>query len=304
MDRILLIGNGLNLVSDRGASWNALLNHLAGTAQTQHEEDVRKEKPFTLWFEQLNSTPSDKSLNTPSDKSLKEIVADTLMNGLSPNKHHIDIMALDFKHVLTTNYDYCLEKATGTEWKLNKPAPESYHSLFRRHSSGERHLWHIHGELGSSSSIMLGHEQYSRYIHKIRNFLTTGVATSVKERKGRPYLSRFASKKIEIKGEIENWVDLFLEHEVHIVGFSFDYTENHLWNLLMEKQRLKSKGNSVGKIVFHRCSDTKQSIADEAKLSILSALGVKVIDHSSNTYSNAYDKCIKTLRLEMGNHPV
>jgi len=35
--------------------------------------------------------------------------------------------------------------------------------------------------------IMLGHEQYSGYIQKIRNFLTSGVETKVKERRGRPY---------------------------------------------------------------------------------------------------------------------
>ena len=292
MERILFIGNGLNLISDGGSSWNELLNNLAGIAVTEHEEKVRKEKPFTLWFEQINSVSND--------SNLKKVVADSLMNKLSPNKHHIDIMALDFKNILTTNYDYCLEEATRAEWKLNKSAPETYHSLFRRRSLDERHIWHIHGELGSSSSIMLGHEQYSRYIHKIRNFLTTGVATTVKERKRRSYLSKFASKEIEMKGDIENWVDLFLEHEVHMVGFSFDYTENHLWNLLMEKQRLRNKGAlvgpTVGQVVFHRCSDREKTVSDEAKLSILSALGARVEDHTSNTYSEAYDKCIEALR--------
>jgi hypothetical protein len=64
----------------------------------------------------------------------------------------------------------------------------------------------------------------------------------------------------------------------------------------MEKQRLKKNDKSIGLAVFHRCSDKKQTTTDEAKLSILSALGVRVIDHTSKSYSEAYDKCIGSLR--------
>ncbi len=289
MERILFVGNGFNQVSDGGASWNALLNKLAGTTKTEHEEEVRKAKPFTLWFEEIK--------NTSRRRDLKKFVADSLAKGLSPNEHHSAVMSLDFQHVFTTNYDYNLELATGKKWKLNLSAPEKYFSLFRRHSFDDQHIWHIHGELNNVNSIMLGHEQYSGYIHKIRNFLTTGVPTEVKDRIGRPYLSKFAKKRALMRGDVETWVDLFLEQEVHIVGFGFDYTENHLWNLITEKQRLRKQNRkSIGQAVFHRCSENKQSPADEARLSILEALGVKVIDHTKTSYTEAYDKCIESLR--------
>ena len=288
MGRILFVGNGFNQVSDGGASWNALLNKLAGVTKTQHEEDVRKAKPFTLWFEEI--------ANKSRKKYLKMFVADSLKKTLSPNEHHSEVMALDFRHIFTTNYDYNLELATGKEWKLNLPAPEKYFSLFRRHTLDDKHLWHIHGELDNVKSIMLGHEQYSGYIHKIRNYLTTGVPTEVKDRNGKPYLSKFARKKEVMKGDVETWIDLFLEYEVHIIGFGFDYTENHLWNLITEKKRLrKERRNSIGQAVFHRCSKEKQNIADEARLSILEALGVKVVDHTATSYSEAYSNCIKSL---------
>ncbi|SHN92066.1 hypothetical protein BHECKSOX_116 [Bathymodiolus heckerae thiotrophic gill symbiont] len=290
MARILFIGNGLNLVSDGGASWNSLLNRLAGDAKTQHEEMVRKAKPFTLWFEEIKNSSKKRNLN--------ELVSESLVKELSSNKHHVDVMELGFQHILTTNYDYSLEEATGAEWKLNKPAQETTYSLFRRYSLGDRHIWHIHGDIGAKNSIMLGHEQYSKYIQKIRNFLTIGVSTKVKERNGRAYLSKYSGKKVKTKGDVETWVDLFLEHDVHIVGFSFDYTENHLWNLLMEKQKLRKKGVLVGQTIFHRCSDTKQSVDDEAKLSILSAFGVEIVDHTYSSFSEAYDKCIQSLSLE------
>ena len=286
--KILLVGNGFNLVSDGGASWNALLNKLAGTPKTIHEEEVRAAKPFTLWFEAVASGTSR--------RDLKQSIAEFLEKRLSPNKHHKDLMALGFEHILTTNYDYNLEVAAGGGWMPNFPARENFYSLFRRRTAGNRHIWHIHGELDNVESIMLGHEQYSGYIHKIRSFLTSGIETNAKSRGGKPYISKFSQKNRSSVVDVECWVDLFLEHEVHIIGFGLDYTENHLWNLITEKQRLKKKGLSIAKAVFHRCSDKGQSTTDEARLSILSSLGVKVIDHVGKSYTDAYDDCIKSLR--------
>ncbi len=286
--KILLVGNGFNRVSKDDASWDDLLNSLAGTPESQHERNVRKAKPFTLWFEEVASGSRH--------RDLKRDVAEKLKTGVVPNKHHVDLMALDFQHILTTNYDYCLESADGASWTTNFTAQESFYSLFRRRSSGNRHVWHIHGELDNVSSIMLGHEQYSGYVHKIRNLLTSGVETKAKDRNGKPYLSKFSRKNRHSLVDVENWVDLFLEHEVHIVAFGFDYTENHLWNLITEKQRLKRKGYPIKSAVFHRCSVNKMSIADEARMSILSALDVRVIDHIGTSYAEAYDVCLSSFR--------
>ena len=224
MKKVLLIGNGINQVSDGGASWTTLLNKLAGEPKTEHEEAVRKAKPFTLWFEELSSRSRK--------KNLKESVATALSKGLRPNSIHAEIMTLEYENIITTNYDYNLENARGDVWRQNMAAPENYYSLFRRHSFKSNHIWHIHGELNNVRSIMLGHEQYSGYIHKIRNFLTSGVPTESKARDKTPYLSKFSGKDTKKKGDIENWVDIFLENEVHVVGFGLDYTENHLWNLI------------------------------------------------------------------------
>lgn len=288
MDKVLLVGNGINLVSDNGARWATLLNGLAGKPTTKHEEKVRKEKPFTLWFEEISSRSRK--------KDLKESMATALDKGLRPNSIHKEIVRLGFKNILTTNYDYNLEASTENKWKANMTAPETYYSLFRRRSFGSQHIWHIHGELNNVGSIMLGHEQYSGYIHKIRNFLTSGVATESKKRKGRPYLSKYSGKESPGKGDVENWVDIFLENEIHVVGFGFDYTENHLWNLITEKRRLRKKNKkAIGKVIFHRCSNQTQSISDEARLSILRALDVSVVDHIMDSYSEAYNSCIDGL---------
>lgn len=80
-----------------------------------------------------------------------------------------------------------------------------------------------------------------------------------------------------------------------MIGFSLDYTENHIWHLITEKKKLKSKMRNIGKIVYHRCSDGPQSTAEEAKLSILEALGVVIVEHVEASYEKAFDKCIQSL---------
>ena len=138
MRNALFIGNGINLVSDEGASWTALLNELAGDPKTLHEEAVRKEKPFTLWFEELS--------RTSNTKKLKKRVAEVLEDGLTTNSIHTEIMNLNVENVLTTNYDYNLENASRDSWSLNMAAPESFYSLFRRRSQGIKNIWHVHGD--------------------------------------------------------------------------------------------------------------------------------------------------------------
>lgn len=70
MERALLIGNGLNQLTNKNFSWDDLMNDLAGLPFTDHEIEIRKEKPFTLWchFQQsmLHSNNSCyKILDTP-----------------------------------------------------------------------------------------------------------------------------------------------------------------------------------------------------------------------------------------------
>ena len=152
-----------------------MLNKLAGEPKTKHEEEVRKEKPFTLWFEELSSRTRR--------RNLKKSVAVALKRGLNPNSIHTEIMAVNIENILTTNYDYNLENSTQHVWKSNMAARETYYSLFRRWSFGSKHIWHIHGELNNVDSIMLGHAQYAGYLNKIRNFLGNGIATESKARK-------------------------------------------------------------------------------------------------------------------------
>lgn len=283
----LFIGNGLNRLSDHDASWDALLNKLAGNPKTLHELEVRNAKPFTLWFEEMSSKNGV--------KKLKSTISNYLVSSIKPNDYHRKIMSLECDNIITTNYDYNLENSISGTWVSNNSARETYYSLFRRRSCEKCNIWHIHGELNSVNSIMLGHEQYSGYMHKVLSFIKNGVDTQIKGRSGSRYLSRYSPKKAAYKGDTDSWVDVFLENEVHMIGFSLDYTENHIWHLITEKKKLKAKKSNIGDIIYHRCSKAPQSTAEEAMLSILEALDVRVIEHVEASYEKAFDKCIRSL---------
>lgn len=138
-NKTLLIGNGLNRLSDDGSSWNNLLNKLAGKPKTNHEVEIRNAKPFTLWFEEISSKNDV--------KLLKKNISDHLIKSIKPNNYHDKIMLLGYKNIITTNYDYNLENSSMDKWISNNSARETYYSLFRKRSSRDKNIWHIHGEL-------------------------------------------------------------------------------------------------------------------------------------------------------------
>ena len=79
--------------------------------------DGHNEKPFTLHFEELlnsfrrrarESHPGVKRRNI--DLQFKSIIADK-MRRLEPDEVHGQLMRLPVANVLTTNYDFCLERA-------------------------------------------------------------------------------------------------------------------------------------------------------------------------------------------------
>lgn len=284
MNTVIFVGNGPNLIDDKGKQWSMILDELAGDTTDKHERDLRDAKPFTLWFEEILSRQS-------SSNSLFEKVGD-LVSKMTPNDIHYKIMSIPCQNIITTNYDHNLESVINGEWQTTSTARESKYSLFRRRSNDSKHIWHIHGEVSLTGTIMLGHDQYSGYMQKIRNFLTQGVSTQLKERKGKPYYSKFSKDKNRNKDYVESWVDLFLESEVHMIGFGLDYTENHLWNLIRKKRDLIKSGKQCGKLTFHRCTIKKRDIREEAKTSLLESFGVLVREHKTTSYHASYSRAL------------
>lgn len=166
----LLVGNGINRISDDVSSWTEVLNSLVSGGESPCKLQHLKHKPFALVYEEilLTGPSSDKVYD---ERKMKEKIAEVVgcleFNGLRSR-----VMSSGVRHVLTTNYDYFFEKATGSLGERRNLVCETKYSAIRRRLVGNTYVWHIHGEAESPTSITLGYDQYSGYLQKLRTYAT------------------------------------------------------------------------------------------------------------------------------------
>jgi hypothetical protein len=184
---------------------------------------------------------------------------------IEDNEIHQGLMNIGWKNILTTNYDRCLESACSTSFRSDNVASESTYSLFRRRSSDEQSVWHIHGDLEGPRTMMLGLHQYAGYLQKLRHYLTTRSA-------GSPFM--LGKLDWDMGEHAYSWADLFMRDHVHIVGFGMDYAEIALWWLISYKQRIKhsNKRLSVGKTTFYQFGKYR----NDRRLQMMESLGVVI----------------------------
>lgn len=282
------MGNGINRITNKEASWEHVLKALVPKSRSHVELEYLKHKPFALVYEEivLTGPSSDKQAD---EQEMKERIAE-LVSGLQVNDFHRRVMASGVKHVMTTNYDYGFERASGQRNVRQNLMRETKYSAFRRRAVGSGFVWHIHGEAEAPNSITLGYDQYSGYLQKLRAHATAD-RDSVS---GSPF-KRGDSTFDNVDGTIYSWLDVFLRDDIHIVGLGLDYTEIDLWWALTYKARMKARGWSVGKTVLHDWHLDPPDDQSMAKRSLLRALSVEVLPRDcSSGYEPAYDDFIRT----------
>ncbi|MFH6770267.1 SIR2 family protein [Gaetbulibacter aquiaggeris] len=252
----LLVGNGINLLDhSQAVSWGALLNDIKD--QYDIEVDIDNEfKPFPIGFEEMLHQKDGSSSLESKLKNLKQTIRRIIDNQLFGkngfNEYHTKICNLNYDDILTTNYDYALELSIADDFKLKKSKTyaqnkqERKFSLKRNYGDFEKtksNIWHIHGELESSrnispnskqypeESIMIGYEHYSEYLEQIQE--------NINGKKGKRIAdNQSVISRIKNKTTGTFWTDAFFTHNLDIIGFGFDFSENHLWWLLNRRAML------------------------------------------------------------------
>lgn len=255
--KAMLIGNGLNrLDSSQSLSWGNLLQEL----KDKYNIDVDLDnifKPFPLAFDEMQHIKSGSNSLSSKLKNLKKSIRKEIENQLADkrgfNDYHQRIASLDYDDILTTNYDYSLEKSIEPNFinwkrKFAQNRQERKFSLKRCYKlKSKTKFWHIHGELFDSrnhssisksypeESIMIGYEHYSDYLEKIQQNVK-GESGSQKT-ENQSLTVRIRDKKPSIF-----WTDILFTHDLDIIGQAVDFSENHLWwlfnyraNLINEK---------------------------------------------------------------------
>lgn len=254
-EKALFLGNGIHRTeNNRVVSWGELLQRISSTYEIN--TDLNNElKPFPLAFEEMLYAKEGRNEIQSKLKNLKTKISDILIRDaaeLIDNEIHKGFMQCGIKEIITTNYDYNLEASIENSFLLKKKEYsinnlESKHSLYRGYKIDQVTVRHIHGELKHNrkveptdknypeESIMIGFEHYSEYFSKIQNI--------IKGESGKQKESEKKSILIRLRDDDTNkiWTDLFFTHHLVFAGFSFDFSENHLWWLLIQREELKRK---------------------------------------------------------------
>lgn len=291
-EKAVLLGNGFNLISS-DISWGNILKNLKDSFRLEKIE-INDSKSYPLIFEEIlfSLKGDDFELNL---KLLKENIA-TSCAVLKPNEFHERLIQSKVNEIITTNYDYSLERCTlpyfnGLKATNNRP-PWKY-SLSRYHNINNKRIWHIHGELNNGylgkgtdrypeQSIMIGNEHYADYFRKIHE--------SLKDHQKKDLVERLINME-------DNWTKLFFTHDIHIIGLNLSFSENHIWWLLNFRARLIKSGYSIqNKIHYHYAEFNKK--ASKNTLDILQALNVKCIpiEAPKDDYKKVYNEALDILR--------
>ncbi len=202
-----------------------------------------------------------------------------------------------FDTILTTNYTYDIECELDDKFlnivdKTKKYARSSASRLdqkylIKTHNVIEKcfkdartmHIWHIHGELRNSNSIILSHDAYGSLTGKITQYIDESH-------------SNYVSNNIKF----DSWIDYFVFADIYIIGFGYDYSEFDLWWLLNKRFRT----NNRGKMVFYQLPTDEIKIE---RLNLISQFDVKTKSlgyaSGSKDYSSFYLDVYKDILKEI-----
>lgn len=314
--KILLLGNGIERAYG-SADWNQLIDSICVREFDRETRDEIDKLPFPVRYELLathENAPANFSQNDIDDEKNRMAAA---MNRLLPSKNTRErdknencnalfklLPTLGIDHIFTTNYSYCPEegfypnrefekKKVRAKFRFNLNPKKDVNgqpireNTFRVHSGylGEADhkkigIWHIHGECGAPTSVILGHDKYGRLLKRIISVCNDEINY----------------KGIKIKQnayKFRSWPELFLFGDIYVVGFGFADCEFDLWWLLRRKQR---EVNADGKVYFY---DHDEDVSS-AKQLLLSAHGVVIrrnrFSGKNDQFKEFYEQAFEDIR--------
>lgn len=305
--QILLIGNGVERAYG-SADWDRLIDLIDVCKFDEETRDKINKLPFPVRYELLATPENAPAHFQQDDMDAEEKRMADAMRTLLPSRDTRErdkkqkynelfkwLPDLGVDHIFTTNYSYCPEEGyypnrefekesvrKNLRFNLNpqtdkkgRPSPEN---RFRLHSgyivrkseknAKEVGIWHIHGECGAPTSVILGHDKYGRLLKRI-------ISVCDDEIKYKKIIGKHDTY------EFRSWPELFLFGDIYVVGFGFAECEFDLWWLLRRKQR---EIYADGKVYFYE--HDKRDVPS-AKQILLAAHGVEI---QYNEFSGENDK--------------
>ena len=300
MKQTLLFGNGINYLSENFISWKDLLEIIKGKNLFENGK-----LPNTMIYERgIIGNPISFDTLSKKEGFIKTQIAEKLKEHPT-NKYYMDFFKLGFDDFLTTNYDYTFINSLKEEipLEINDKSTEGIYSIRRKKTivtnNNKFDVWHIHGEIDTIPSIMLGLDHYCGSVGKIDGYVKGNYEFQLNNENVR--IESISDKLKSGRFDGTSWIELFFNSDIHIVGFGFDYSEIDLWWVLNKRARLMLANNSTKKIrntIFYYTTDE-----DFDQTELLKALDVKLVyikkDSSEDPYPAAYKKIISAIRKNM-----
>jgi len=285
-----LIGNGLNRATDNTA-WVDMLEELRKKYKVE-SPDICTNLPLEferIYLEALSSGNISKVYELKSDvaRYLPQVTDLSL---------HQKFLELPVSDILTTNYDYYIEKALDSNFKrknFKSVTNEKKHSILRCIMVRNKNIWHIHGEAERPASICLGYDQYGTYLSRVIASLTTpqqGMGSN------KPYLRYFFERNA---GEDNIWLTKLFTHDIFIFGLSLSFIESELWWLLSYRRRfmLENTQYHISNRIYYFYAVTKDK-CDQEQLNLLDSMGVELcpIQLTKNNWGKLYQKILSEIK--------
>ncbi len=291
----IFFGNGVNLLSKEGKSWDDILNQisyrkvLSSIPNTlKYESIVLPQKAYTDGYEgvefKINGVPDIFLVDT--ELFIKEKLANKLTQSRASDFYK-KLASIKADNYITTNYEHFIcdtllkqgcEKGGGYNEPKRRLRP---HFTLERDGQPVR-IWNIHGSIEDEESIMLGLYEYSKYVTDIEEVLKPMEQESLNIDKS-------------------SWPYVMLHSDVHMLGFRLGYEEIDIWYILTFRKRLVRKGILPRNNFFYYSIMDKNYDAD--KMELLKTLDVDVIpitlDKGENAYEKAYNEIYKTIREQV-----
>lgn len=288
----IFFGNGVNLLSKEGKSWDAILKQIsigqviASIPNTlKYESIVLPQDLYTDGYEGVEIRIGgilDKLL-VDTESFIKEKLAEKLTIS-RPSDFYNKLARLKADNYITTNYenficDSLLKHGCKKGGGYNEPRHRLKPHFFLKRDEQPVRIWNIHGAVEDEDSILLGLYEYSKYVTDIEKIL----------------------KPIEQKSPDVNkssWPYVMLHSNVHMLGFGLGYEEIDIWYILTFRKRLIRKNIIPRNNFFYYAIMDKNYDTD--KMNLLKTLDIDVIplnlDKSENAYEKAYNEIYKRIR--------
>lgn len=293
MGNCLLLGNGINRCCD-GMSWEDLLAKIARSYFVS--EDTMKSP--ALAFEQLCSAVLSRNIVASRDS----FAIDTLreldeINQAKFNDIFGKFKSLPFENILTTNFDYAIERAYIEDSEHNSYTQNVFMSQETKHSNkrhtkidGKTNVFHIHGELDKPNTICLGYVHYVENLNSIMHKLLDYDKASDDYR-----------IKAEVFGnELISWAQFFFTENIYIVGLGLYDCDMDLWWLIVYRHQLITSGDARvnNKIIYYYLyKEVQQSFKD-----CLKAMGIEVreLQITESKWDENYIEIAENMKIQIG----